>query len=745
MDSKPNIAKVVVNLSLDKVFDYSIPQELAGVIKIGMRVNVPFGHGERLAYIVSFAHSSGQDGLKSIISICDNHPSIPDSLIKLAEWISDYYCCAREQSVKALLPGAVRSGKVKAKTRAYYSVPDQLAASKYIAEHGAKAKARAAIIKALMLKPGGMEAEVLLFEAGASDASLKSLVKEGIVAREERETERNPFDGLNFIPTQPLTPNPEQAEALQKIFAMMDDRDSGGQHVLLLHGVTSSGKTEVYLQSIARALAEGGESIVLVPEISLTPQTVERFRARFGDMVSVLHSGLTDGERYDEWMKVHTGKVKIVVGARSALFAPFKNLSLIIVDEEHENSYKQSESPRYNARDVAVMRGKLEKAVVILGSATPSMESYYNAASGKYHLSKLRQRSDPSILMPEIKIVDMRLETADSGKTPFLSKMLVQAVRERITRGEQSIIFLNRRGYARQMVCDLCGEIAMCPECSVPYTYHRRHQILTCHFCASSIPAPEVCPKCQSENIRYSGAGTERIENIGLDVFKGARIARMDSDTMTNPGLYSKVLGQFRRGDLDILVGTQMIAKGLHFPNVTFVGIVNADMGMMMPDFRAAERGFQLITQVAGRAGRGGIKGEVLIQTHYPFNPSIQFAAKHDYEGFYEEEMLVRSELKYPPFGHLIAVHFRSEDKDKIEAYASSVMENIRSYIDLETTVSEPSPAPVERIKGKYRYIAMFRGGKLTALRRALRREILGKKRPAEIECHIDVDALSLM
>lgn len=744
MEDLPNIARVLLNLSLNRSFDYRIPEHLRGQVRAGMRVNVPFGRGdgERQAYVVAVGSASDRDDLKEVLSICTEHPALTESLLKIGEWMADYYCCARELAVRTLLPGAVRSGKIKAKTKAYYFLNDMQKAADYINKN-TRAKGKCAILKALMLHPG-IEAETLAAESGASKAVLNELVKLELVSIEDRAVERNPFAGTELLRTKPLTPTGEQAEALNLIYKRMEHPDSADPHVILLHGVTGSGKTEVYLQAIARAVENGKEAIVLVPEISLTPQTVERFRARFGDMVSVLHSGLTDGERYDEWMKVHRGKVRIAVGARSALFAPFRNLALIIVDEEHDSSYKQSEAPRYNARDVAVMRGKLENALVILGSATPSMESYYNAKTGKYTLCKLTRRSDPSILMPEVKIIDMRLEGTEEGKLPFLSKFLVQAVRERIARGEQSIIFLNRRGYARQMACDLCGYVAMCPDCSVAYTYHRKTQMLTCHLCASSVEAPSVCPNCGSEHIRYSGAGTERIENISLEVFKNARIARMDSDSMTRPSLYAKVLSQFRRGELDILIGTQMIAKGLHFPNVTLVGIVNADMGLFMPDFRAAERSFQLLTQVAGRAGRGEVKGEVLVQTCSPFNPPIMFAAEHDYEGFYQEEIAVREELKYPPFGHMMIVHFRGEDPAEIMAAATALMEKIQPCIDPETIVSEPAPAPIERVKGKYRYMATFRYGRLAPLRRVLRREIYSVRHPA-VEIYVDVDAISML
>ena len=739
------IARVLVDLSLDKVFDYAIPANLAGRVKPGSKVKVPFGKSAepRHGYVISISHESAYAKIKQIDSLADEKPQIPPSLLKLGDWMSQYYCCSKEHALRTLLPGAVRSGKVKTKMRIHCYIADVEAAEDFLMKSAKRAKAKASILKELKLSPG-IELETLINITKASKAVLNALVKSGLVSKEERAADRDPFAGIKVIADMPKTPNAEQAAALKVIIDTMES--PSGRHVILLHGVTGSGKTEVYLQAISRAIAKGGDAIVLVPEISLTPQTVHRFRARFGDMVSVLHSGLTDGQRHDEWMKVRDGRVRIAVGARSALFAPFEKLALIVVDEEHENSYKQSEAPRYNARDVAVMRGVMEGAAVVLGSATPSLESYSNALSGKYALARMTMRAAEGICMPTILVSDMRLEAKDDGKIPFLSKMLVDAIYERLKRGEQSIIFLNRRGFARQLACDSCGYVAMCPECSVAYTYHRKRETLSCHLCGSVIEAPRQCPTCSSDKIRYSGLGTERIESLLGAFFKSARIARMDSDTMTRPQLYEKVLSDFGRGRIDILVGTQMIAKGLDFPQVTLVGIVNADQGLYIPDFRAAERTFQLLTQVSGRAGRGGVAGEVVVQTCSPFNIAIKAAIEHDWESFYGDELLVRKELKYPPFGHLIAVHFNGEDPTMIESYASGFMTRIASALDKETVVSEPVPAPIERIKGKCRYIAIFRGGNMTKLRQRLREELLrGHKRPKGLELQIDVDAMSLM
>ena len=742
----PEIAKVLIGLALDRPFDYRIPPDLLGKIRVGMLVNVPFGNGksEREACVIALERHSPFDNLKYISGIRETRPSLPDPLLKLAEWMAEYYCCTREHALRNLLPGAVRSGKIRSKKENRYYISDASEAARYLANAKKAQEKRVSMLKQLSVRPGST-ADQLERAASCGKSVLDALVREGLVRKEEHQVDRDPFKGMKIQPTAPLTPTPEQKAALDKIFDMADH--PGSRHVLLLHGITCSGKTEVYLQAIGHILEQGGDAIVLVPEISLTPQTVNRFRARFGDMVSVLHSGLSDGERFDEWMKVRQGKVRIAVGARSALFAPFEHLKLIVVDEEHESSYKQSDAPRYNARDVAVMRGKLENALVILGSATPSLESFRNAKSGKYELVQMLHRSDPAIILPSVRIVDMKLEANDEDRTPYFSKMLTDAVRDRIRSGEQCILFLNKRGYARQMMCEACGYVAMCPDCSVSYTYHKRTETLSCHLCASTVVAPETCPQCGSAEIRYSGAGTERIETLCAELFRGARIARMDSDTMTRPGLYEKVLGAFRRGEIDILIGTQMIAKGLDFPNVTLVGIVNPDIGLSISDFRAEERSFQLLAQVAGRAGRGLIPGEVIIQTRLPFNPAIQYAAEHDYEGFYNEEIAVREEFHYPPFSHLAVLHFDGPDAAEVLDAAQKLVEKLSHAIDPEqASISEPCPAPLERIKGKYRFMSVVNGEKLGAFRKLLRAEIMEWRRKHRgIDFYADIDALSLI
>jgi primosomal protein N' (replication factor Y) len=536
---------------------------------------------------------------------------------------------------------------------------------------------------------------------------------------------------------------PQQTEALELIRQAMEAKPA---RVVLLHGVTGSGKTEVYLQALQRVLDGGGGGIVLVPEIALTPQTVERFRGRFGDCVAVLHSHLSDGERHDEWHRIHAGRARIVVGARSALFAPVHHLGLIVVDEEHEHTYKQEEAPRYNARDVAVMRGQREGCAVLLGSATPSLESWRNARLGKYVLACLPHRVDHR-QMPVIHVVDMRVETSSEGHSRILSQALVEAIRDRLARAEQTILFLNRRGFATSLVCPKCGYVAHCEACSLAMTYHKRDRCLRCHLCGAERTVPDRCPNpdCRDPAFRFAGVGTERIEEILGRVFPHARIARMDSDTMTRKEAYRKVLGAFRTGQLDILVGTQMIAKGLDFPNVTLVGVIHADLSLHQPDFRAGERTFQMLTQVAGRAGRGEVPGQVFVQTHTPHHPAIQAARRMDWAGFCDEELTFRKELGYPPYTHLVCVTLKGEQEEAVRIAAGALEAAWRPLLDPGVILSPPSPSPIARIQGLYRYQLTARAPGTRRVTDPLRAALDAWKPGPGIQWSVDVDALSLM
>ncbi len=740
------IAKVIVNLSLDRPFDYLVPDSLLASVAPGVMVYVPFGHSRRRGYVVGLKDESDYpaDKLKSIEDVCGKHPRIPDKLLELGKWMAEYYCCAQEQATKALLPLAVRSGKIGHKTVRHYHVDNVIEAQKIIFENAKRAKKKIEVLKYLLQHPGASYDSVVK-ESGAGAAQLKALVKAGTVKEERRKTARTEFsEKVQFMPAPVYELTDEQKSALEKIAALSKDA-SRTNRTVLLHGITGSGKTEVYMRAIEAALNDGKDAIVLVPEISLTPQTTERFIARFGRRVSVLHSGLTDGERFDEWMKIFHGEVRIAVGARSALFAPFRNLGLIVVDEEHENSYKQDEAPRYHARDVSVMRGVMEKAVVILGSATPSLESYNNAMTGKYVLAKLTRRVD-NCLLPKMLVVDMKTEMLKEARGIIFSNELLDAIRDRLRKKEQTIIFLNRRGFATQMACPHCGFVAKCSECDVSYIYHRKRECLSCHLCGAVMPSYRKCPECGAEDIRYSGVGTEKLEAILSKLFPTAAIQRMDSDSMGGRRqMYEKALFDFRSGKTDILVGTQMIAKGLHFPKVTLVGIVNADTSLHLADFRAAERTFQLLTQVAGRAGRGDIEGEVYVQTFSPRHPAIQLAISHGYEEFCRGEMEMRKNYTYPPCGHMIAVHFRGPDQEEIVKYADSLLEKMKPALEPGIITTGPLPSPIERIKGKYRYMILFRGSPLKALRARLRETVLHEKRPKDLDAYVDVDPMNLM
>lgn len=738
------IARIITDLSLDKAFDYRIPPELETEVKVGSQVIVPFGKSHRDGFVLDIVEQSDYPNLKAIADLAESRASLPPKLVALGRWMAEYYCCSQEQAIRTLLPSAVRGGKVKAKLQRFCFIKDLEAAENFIAANRDKKQstARVGILKTL-ISEGDMPAAELIAVSGASDSSIKTLEKSGLIALEKRAVRRDPFAGREVIAAKPMPPTPEQQKALALIGDMLHGRET--RRTLLLHGVTNSGKTEVYLQAIAQALELGKSAIVLVPEISLTPQTVRRFRARFGDRLSVLHSRLSDGERYDEWHRISRGEVSIAVGARSALFAPFHNLGLIVVDEEHENSYKQSEAPRYSARDVAVMRGHLEQAAVILGSATPAAETSYNADQGKYAVAVLKNQV-ANQMRPRIRIVDMRLGgPPEPGKSNFLSPVLIEAVKDRLERNEQSILFLNRRGFARIMLCEQCGFEAQCPNCSVSYTYSRQRQALSCHLCGDEVPAPEVCPQCGSREIRYQGLGTEKVEAAARGAFGKARVARMDSDSMKSDADYEVVLDKFRRAELDILIGTQMIAKGLHFPNVTLVGVINADSNLMMPDFRAPERTFQLITQVMGRAGRGEVRGEVIVQTYNPDNETIRFAAEQDFEGFRKFDLEVRELLAYPPYTHLLAVHFRGESEMQVAQFAEEFTAYLRPLCGDAVKIAGPSPAPIERIKSKFRYMTLIRGSALGIIRRTLREMILRGRIPNGVEVYADVDAQSLM
>jgi primosomal protein N' (replication factor Y) len=737
---KPIIAQVVLDRALDKSFDYSVPEEMRESLAVGSQVVVPFGRSKARGFVVGLVDESPFDKLKAIGSLVGKEPLISAPILRLARWMAGYYLAPLEHSLRTVLPSAVRKEGAGFKQQLVATLCKDAPDRASLRSLGAK---QTAAWEALEKADGSQYVSKLSNETGITTPSLRSMEKLGVLTIENATVGRDPTQGQVFLPTDPLKLNEEQVHALAKVKVSIDTLTPP---VVLLFGVTGSGKTEVFLQGIQHAMDQGKGAIVLVPEISLTPQTVERFRGRFGDQIALLHSHLSEGERHDEWHRIQKGEARIVVGARSALFSPVKNLGLIVVDEEHEASYKQEESPRYHARDIAVMRGHLEGCSVLLGSATPSIESYQNVLSGKYAEAKMEKRVDDQ-RMPHIRVIDMKMEAAKEGGARVFSQDLIEAVRSRIARKEQVILFLNRRGFSTSMICPACGYVVECHWCSVAMTYHRQANELRCHVCGDVQHAPSRCPEegCGSPEIKQRGIGTEKIEDMVGKFFKGARVLRVDSDTMRGKDAFQTLMRDFRSGKIDILVGTQMIAKGLHFPNVTLVGVVNADSTLHMPDFRAGERTFQLITQVAGRAGRGDVKGEVIVQTYTPFHPAIQAARRLAYEEFFDQELEFRREMFYPPFAHLMCVTFRGTKEERVRFTAETFVKAYREKIDPEKVVcSEAFPASIARIKANFRYQCIIRAARTSTMSQPMREVLATFKWPSDVRYALDVDAMSI-
>ncbi len=743
-----SIARVVVDLSLDREFDYRIPLRLAVAVQIGSRVSVPFGRTMAQGYVVGMAASSQYAQLKEIADVIGKRPLLNDKILELTRWMGKYYCCPVELCVKCALPEVVRKAKISWKERQYVK-PGRISA-----EAMAKLRKRApkqARVLDILGKSDGMFVFKLLKLAETDAAAVRKLAEKGYVQLSEQVDDRDPYGGEVFLPTAPLALTPDQQNALDLCKAAIDQVVSSSAPTqspspVLIHGVTGSGKTEIYLQAIEYALHQGRDSIVLVPEISLTPQTVERFRARFQNQsITVLHSNLSAGERHDQWHKIRDGQSHIVIGARSAVFAPVQAVGLIVVDEEHETSYKQDEAPRYNARDVAVMRARIERAAVVLGSATPSLESYYNAKRQRYTLATLPTRVDNQ-KMPLMRIVDMRQEAIRQKGHYVLSAKLRNAIQARLNKSEQVILFLNRRGYATHLFCPKCGYIPKCTNCSVSLTYHRRDARLLCHLCGFVTGVPKSCPECRDPAIRYAGMGTEKVESAIQQAFPKARVQRMDSDIMTRKTLYREILGAFRVGKIDILVGTQMIAKGLHFPNVTLVGIIYADMALHLPDFRAGERTFQLLVQVAGRAGRGEVEGEVIVQSFTPFHAAVQYARQHDFIGFYESEIEFREQLKYPPVSRLVCVTARSRSEAKAMFYAGALARELQKRVAGTLGIlAGPTAAPLAKVQNQYRFQLMLRTQHMMQVVEVLSHVLASLKPPDDVSVAVDVDPVSLL
>ena len=762
-------ASVIVDvpaMQTDRAFDYKVPEEWQKLVKPGMRVIVPFGPRKVQGFIIQLKDHSDYKRLKSITELVDLTPCLTNELLQLGQWLTETTLCFKISAFQAMLPAAMKVkyekvlglltndvGVLPESIRPFFEkrhhvdlkeIQDVVPLSeiqkemnkghlemiyqvkqktnrktikvikcsesfskltKMLAEIPANAKKQIEIVEYFIKnKISEIPLHVLLSETGTSDASVKSLITKGFLFEEMKEVYRDPYEDRHFEKTLPLALNKEQKDAIDPIIHSIKENH---HDVFLMYGVTGSGKTEVYLQSIEEVLKVGKEAIVLVPEISLTPQMVHRFKGRFGSKVAVLHSGLSTGEKYDEWRKIQRKEVQLVVGARSAIFAPFENLGMVIIDEEHESSYKQEENPRYHARDVAIYRAKLHNCPVVLGSATPTLESFARSKKGVYKLLTLKERVNKRE-MPKVEIIDMR-EELRSGNRSMFSRSLLDKLTDRLQKGEQSVLLLNKRGYSSFVMCRDCGYVNGCPHCDISLTYHRRGQQLKCHYCGYEEVMPSRCPECNSEHIRFFGTGTQKVEEELVKVLPEARVIRMDVDTTGKKGAHEKLLTKFGQKQADILLGTQMIAKGLDFPDVTLVGVLTADTMLNLPDFRASEKTFQLLTQVSGRAGRHELPGEVVIQTYTPEHYSIELASQYDYDAFYLQEMHLRKSHDYPPYFYIVLLTISHPDITKVVSVTEEIAIFLRRNLGNETRILGPVASPIPRIKDRYRYQCMVK------------------------------------
>lgn len=736
----PLAASVLIDGPSELVFDYAIPDHLK--ILPGCRVRIPLRNRDATGTVLRVQEAPQSEfDLRYLTGLVDPEPLITPALLKLAEWITSYYGTPLEQVIRSIIPASIRGDKTSAKIRKA-AILAKKPTEIELAKLAKRAKRQHQIITLLSIA----DKPIPITELGgaSTSSSIKTLAAKGWVTVINLEVRRDPDANETFLPTDPLTLNEEQDEAYQTISKSLH---SEKPKPILLHGITGSGKTEVYLQATRTALKLGKNVIILVPEISLAPQTVQRFKARFHDLtdqIAILHSNLSQGERFDEWHRIRAGKARIVIGARSAIFAPVKDPGLIIVDEEHEPAYKQENPPKYHARDLAVVRCNLEKCTVVLGSATPSLETFQNTQLKKYQIVKLTERADGASL-PLTRVVDMRIEAKKhKGRDAIISDVLRTSVEKRIETNEQVIIFLNRRGFARSLQCPPCGHVIECNHCSIPLTYHRGDERLVCHVCGFQSIVPRLCPNCQDPAIRFQGYGTEKAETILRKVFPSAKIARLDTDTTRRKNTLRDTLRDFRAKKINILLGTQMIAKGLDFPNVTLVGVLNADLSLYAPDFRAGERTFQLLTQVAGRAGRGKMAGEVIIQTSTPHSPSIQFARHHDFDGFVAQELNVRQQFQYPPFTHLALLLARSSHERRAEFTLQTLHRKLAEDLPNQVILGDPIPSPLTKSHSQFRFQLLMRGPNARILSHHLNKILRATPTPEDVIVTADLDAYDL-
>lgn len=800
--------EVAVAVPSEKTFTYAVPENFTEDIAVGKRVLVPFGRKSVTGYIVGITEQADREGLKEILEVLDENALFDEEDLEFYRWAAAYYMYPLGKALEEILPGginidsgrwvclgnddgavglterertildslrknpgglSVASLKKESDARQLHRLLTRLQQKGLIRveERMAKPAVKARREKFVSIEPGwcggrlsekagavvrylSEKGETSLSELrrrlGVTADTVGRLAKKGAVVVTEREVYRKDSPGPAIAGMVTVTLNSSQEGAAKEILKGLS---SGKFSPFLLHGVTGSGKTEVYFQALREALNLGGSVIYLVPEIALTPQLLSRLSERFNEHESaVLHSGVPAAVRYDQWRRVARGDIRLVVGARSALFAPLRDLRLIIVDEEHDNSYKQDERMPYNARDLAVVRARQRGATVILGSATPSIQSYSNALRGKYRYLVLPDRPK-GMGLPAVEVLDLRREREEKGKAPLLSPPLVKAIGETLEAGKQTLLFLNRRGFHTFLFCADCGYVLKCLNCSVSMIHHAASGIIKCHHCDFSVKAPPLCPACKGNRVRSYGAGTERLEAEVVKTFPGARVGRMDSDMAGGRAQQEKTLLALDRGEIDILIGTQMVAKGHDYPNVVLVGVIMADASLNIPDFRAAEYTFQLLTQVSGRGGRGDEPGRVIIQTFNPEHYAVRFACGHDYRGFYEEEIVLRKALGYPPFFRLVNVRISGLKKESVEESAREVAETARSLVkslapEESVSIIGPAEAPISKLKGRYRWQLILKGANVQSLHQVAQ-NLLSQRRRRGVDIRLDVDPLNFM
>lgn len=751
---KPAIARVVVGLPLTTVFSYKIPEKLIPQIQKGMRVLVPFGPRKITGYVVETTNEvefEYKDKLKEIIKVLDKVPIINEKLLCLTGWIAEYYLAPWGEVIKAALPAGLE--RVKPKYEKYLSL-NKFYSEKELKEKFNKSPKQQEVIRSLL--NGKVLYKKLSYEIKNLSSVVNVLHKNSIIKIDLKEVNRNPLSHIEVDESQriPKELNSEQYKAFNEI---SDGIKADQYKVYLLHGITGSGKTEIYMQSISETLIRGKDVIFLVPEIAITPQLIQRFKTRFGDKVALLHSALSEGERYDEWRRIRVGKARIAVGPRSAIFAPFTSLGMIIVDEEHEYSYKQDESPCYHARDAAIKLGEISNAIVILGSATPSLETYYQAKQGKIIYLTLSKRVKNQSL-PEIEIVDMRVKDTNIPKRAVISRKLKEEIENCILKKEQVFLFLNRRGTASFLQCRECGYTFYCRNCSVCLTFHAVERLNRCHYCDYSVSAPDICPECKGTKISFSGIGTQRIEEDCRRLFPEARIFRMDRDTTRTKNAYYHIFNKIKKREIDILIGTQMIAKGHDFPFVTLVGVIAADLSLNIPDFRSGERTFQLITQVAGRSGRGSLSGKAIVQTYNPNHDILKQSKNYDYKNFAEREIHWREMLGYPPFTKMIGIKLESLNEEAVKDIAAKFGKILTKIVSKKGRGKTKYPAvdflgPAKsllyKIKNTYRWQIILKGLRMDPLKEIVQKmkEEFSKSmlKKAGVKIKYDIDPINLM